>query len=201
MTLDISGLVTVLRHRRQASAGPSGYPEPSQNHALILTESKGYLAHQTAELDSLDNKANLVAATATALVAGFLALIKSGDADKSRPFSVALAGLSLSVSAHTLHLLLYLTAFVGYLVRALLHLPGESVGKLERRPQSHYPVERILAVYRRQDGSGPGGHDGVGGEGEQRTAQSQTRLGGSLVPFAVGGCHDCRRRRPDRGMA
>lgn len=66
-------------------------------------------------MDVLDSKAGLVAATATALVAGYLALIHGGDPNTFHALEVTV-GYAFKVSAHTLHFLLYMAAFASYAI-------------------------------------------------------------------------------------
>lgn len=92
--------------------------EADRNHKLIYEEIRGYAAHQAAQMDSLDGKAGLVAATATALTGGFLALTNSADTTHRREFYLSINrypfDFTLQMSPHTLHFLLYLAVFAGY---------------------------------------------------------------------------------------
>lgn len=89
------------------------------NHQIILQEIKEFATKQSAQMDALDTKAGLIGATATALIAGFLALINgTGNLDQPqlRPSSTVADRMMLGIEPHTLLLILLGVSFGAYLL-------------------------------------------------------------------------------------
>jgi hypothetical protein len=100
----------------QAVSAPvrAEYVGPTPNHQLIFRKIKGYTAHQAQQMDALDAKAGLVAATATALTAGYLVLVNGGNQAEFDTLRLSSQHHALSMTGHTQHFLLYIAAFLGY---------------------------------------------------------------------------------------
>jgi hypothetical protein len=131
-TMRWSGILRRLRGRAKARHGTDIHlafvdTDPRPNHELIYREIKSYAVRQSEQMDSMDGKAGLVAATSTALTGGFLALVNGGGpgtaSAPSRALKLTLShlkvggysiGFDQSVSGHTLHFTLYVVAFVAY---------------------------------------------------------------------------------------
>lgn len=100
-------------------------PDPRANHQLIYQEIKGYTNRQYEQMDTLDAKGGLIAATSTALTAGFVALFNGlATATPSTRDRVSIIPLTKwTVSNHILLYILLSVAFVTYLtVLAVLML-------------------------------------------------------------------------------
>lgn len=114
-----SRLLRQLTDRSGEEATPSLHdPDPRPNHELIFRELKEYTNRQYAQMDSLDAKGGLIAATSTALTGGFVALF-NGVTPTTVSSGPRNAGLSMSgwqLSGHTLLFILLGVAFCAYFI-------------------------------------------------------------------------------------
>lgn len=91
--------------------------EPRPNHHLIYREIKESTDRQNRQMDSLDTKGGLVAATSTALTAGFVALFNSVATSSTTAFRTSIIPvIGMKVSNQTLLYILLGVAFISYII-------------------------------------------------------------------------------------
>ncbi|HET7035158.1 MAG TPA: hypothetical protein VFI42_05690 [Thermomicrobiaceae bacterium] len=90
---------------------------PRPNHHLIYREIKEFADRQNRQMDSLDTKGGLVAATSTALTAGFVALFNSVATSSTTAFRTSIIPvIGMKASNQTLLYILLGVAFISYII-------------------------------------------------------------------------------------
>lgn len=111
--------------------------DPRPNHRLIFDEIKEFVDKQYAQMDVLDTKAGLVAATSTALTAGFLALLNGveGTIGAREGHVTILPLVHRTVSDRPMLLLIFGLAFLPYLIILFGFLKSNQIRSWEIVPR------------------------------------------------------------------